>query len=185
MFERPVTIEPGKLDARRRTVIGAQVLTIEFMRRTSQYIRSFRDANDNGLVFSEPVDSIAQKIMYRLDDKEYAIARKELLEAKPDSQSHIARQHMNLASKSFEHGANKAFLVNANFVVATHYLEDRTYAEKINAEISVDELIDHEQEAMVEFYTDKAIRNIRSKKGLTNLRDIVATTTHDISYWLN
>lgn len=181
-FEIEPTIEPGMISPQRRSAIGAQIISIGVMQEIADYLSSA----DPRIVFSSPANASAKGFLNFFAEREYNRARRALTDGvDPDGNAHLARFQMGLVGDTtHDRYGNRIFPVNADFVIATHYVEDRIYAEKIDSELAITTVIDESYDQFVDHYATRAKDSIALAGDDANLRELVNFAANDSEYWL-
>ncbi len=74
--------------------------------------------------------------------------------------------------------------LNSDFLIATHYIDDPLYAQRLDARIGIAALLDRTKEVFVDHYFKRATDAVKVLGGAVDLTSVVATTALDCEYWL-
>ncbi len=170
------------IQLKRRHAIGSWVVGIDYMKELGAFVSSADEVH----MANNPVNDSTKKLLTLIRDGEFRAIRHKLTEIEPESSAHIARWRMGIVGKTQKNSlGNNFFTLNKEFILASYYHEDDESRDKINAEISVDELIEKDIHQFVDFYLTRSKDQLGTEGQSVNLHDLINDTRQDIEYWLS
>lgn len=170
------------IQTKRRQAIGSWIVGTSYMKELDSYLAEtdeIRMAIDN-------VNESTMIFLGQVNDDEFRVTRQKLTEIAPDSNAHIARWRMGIVGKTQKNAlGNKFFAANTDFILANYYHEDVKLREKINAEIDIDGLMNHESKQFVDFYFSRTKYQLETTGQAVRLLDLINDTRKDVEYWLS
>lgn len=160
-----------KIHPKRRSTIASYVVASWLMQDTYPYTKM--------IVFEQAPDTHARNFTADIYAEEFATVRENLRETKADSNQHLAFAQMGVTTKSLD----KAVHPIPDFIVATHWMEDSVYREKLDSDLEISNLIEQKLPYARDHYLDIALRTLHAFGTHTDLRSIVSRTQQDAQFW--
>ena len=162
---------------KRRASIASYVIGTQFMHDLGPHVK--------GVDFGAKPDVHARNLIQHIGDEEYGLARQSVRNVTPDTNQHTAFYQMGLTTAiCYDRFGNKSAHPIPDFLVATLWEEDITYREKLNSDLSINELIEQRLASARDYYLDIALRTLHAHGTTTDLRGLVSRTRHDAHFWL-
>jgi hypothetical protein len=162
-----------KIHPKRRPAIASYIVASWLMQDTYPHTKS--------IVFEQAPDTHARNFTQHIYESEFRQARQTLKETKPDTNQHLAFAQMGITTKSL----NKAVHLIPDFVVATHWMENLEYREKLDSDLEITNLLETKLPYARDHYLDIAMRTLYAFGTHADLRSIISRTQQDAQFWAN